>query len=471
MRTTMSNSRSLWIAAAMAALLLAVPAVGQAQYGGSYCDGAALQGALDAASPGDVVHVGACTVSAPLTVPDGVTLSGVERRRSVVSAGPGTVGVTLGDGATVERLTIQSAGRAAVVAWHLASASVRHVTIGASLGIGIGAENVGTLEVRDVALTGPVTSADAESISAFVLPSLIATHGVAMFDVNDAELRGVTVRGFARTGVLASHSTTHWSGGWARGNVDVGMLVWGGEANLDHVTLDNTYKPVPYSSTPGELSVPAGLVFEAGAQGSTRDVSAEGNEGWGVFQDSTGVVVHSRLRALHNQLAGVWVQNAEYVQLDRAFLAHNPQGLVAVDTTLVSLLGGQATQNDDGIQLVGTAADLWGVRLRSNDRIGLIADLAPTQSVSDLRFFGVTVAGGRGDLGLLAQQSGALLPLITRGVFRLGRTAAADAAYVDVGSALGVAEGVIPCFLVMTPNTINGGLVGLIGNGQISDNP
>lgn len=435
------------------------------------CDAPALSGALALAAPGEVVQVGDCTVSgSSFIVPAGVTLEGTTSL-SGIAIPPGGAGVWLlpnptvgGAPTTLRSLTVQSAARGAIVALGAGAARVQQVSVDATRGIGIGAQGLSSLVLDRVVATGPVTAASAPTIPVPADRDVTATFGVVIIDVASADVRDLSVGGFATAGVLTVRGATQWTGGVATGNVGAGLFAFGGDVNLSGVQLDGQYRGARVGSDWG-----AGLLATGGAYVDTVDTDFTRNDGWGAFFDGTSDVVLDRARIDHNTHAGVWMQAAGGLQIDDSTVSHDGVvGVVAIASDIVSMSGTRVQQArgtappglfpvGDGIELDSTRGDFSGVSLVGNTRVGLIADLGDALLPSDMRFDAVTVVGPVGALGIVLQKNGVPLPLPTTGIRRLGTTARADAAWATRVTGLDLA-GIIDPELM----PVGAGIAGII---------
>jgi hypothetical protein len=393
------------------------------------CSADELTAQLADAEEGDVVEVGACSVTGSFTVPAGVTLRGQGRTASTLVAPPDGFAVALTPGtepSRLEQLAVESAAAAAVVAHGAGSVRVEAVDVRASRGIGIGADGVTTVEIVDVTVAGPVSSA-AQALT----PGDAAREGIVLENVPTASLAGVTVSGFALRGVLARDSGIAWSLGGAVDNAGVGLFVSSSSpvsATLTGIELSRT---LPGSETDqnGVLLPPYGGVF-VGAKVASNALVVTDNAGTGLLHVGADAS-HTGLTASGNGTddtvtggAGVWVQEgAASVDLEGATLENNAfAGLVALDVSgtvsiststvaatrrVTRTLGetGGPVELGDGIALVrSTEVALTDVEIDDNERIGLLLDLGPTD-VSDalLDFANVNIAAGSGDHGAVCQ--------------------------------------------------------------------
>jgi len=437
----------------------------------SICDATQLASALASATSGSTVQLGECTVTGSFTVPAGVTLAGRGVARTTLVVTGDTVGVSLTAGAApsvLRSVTVRTDGSFGVLVTGSGAAAVRNVRVSATRGVGIGAEDVRSVELTSVRLMGPVTPESAGIINPNALPVQTATHGLVLLRVATAAFTAVQVDGFAAFGALIIDSATTWNDGGASGNVGTGAMVWGGSATLRDLALTGTFR--------GLGDHPSDLVLASGARTSTHDVRVTESEGFGLLQDGAGPTTHRNLVATWNDAGGVWAQKggARLTLLGpgTALDDNAHAGLVAIDVGLVSVNDAHANRTllaalegiaeaGDAIQLVRTAGSLSSVSLADNQRAGFFAELGDALSASHYSFTGVTVSGGEGALGLALQKNGTPLTLVTAGVTRLGAVAATDAAFAEGLNGLPVAGIINPNALPRAQRVATGGLAAL----------
>lgn len=387
------------------------------------CSLTEVQGQLDGASAGAVVTLPACRVEGELSVPAGVTLRGVAGSE-LASAGPRDIVVELGPGAALESVALEAGGWAGVVA--RGDAAIRDVTVDARHGVGLYAVG-GEVTIERVAVTGPVTredAADARWVSVVGAPSdeacaadcecepgevdaaedrvcaagrwrtWAATIGLYARDAT-LTLDDVTIAGMAETGVLADGARITWSGGGVRDVIGVGVLLRGGTSSLTDVTVERVVaglRGVPsygviatdaHAMTSARLTVADGerfgvLMLDASAEHDA--LTARGNGDVAVWiGDAAGVSITGASRVEGNGFAGVVVSESRDVTLD---------GLtVAMTSTVRRSVGAFGVQEiGDGVQLSGNLGDvaLREVRVEGNARVGLLADVTPGLSFTDV---------------------------------------------------------------------------------------
>jgi hypothetical protein len=441
-----------------------------------HCDVAALQAALDAASPGSTVRMGACRLSGWLTVPAGVTLAGRGPGASILK----TVGIfpalRITPGSTVTRvvdLSVESAeaNSAVFVLPGTGSAAVERVRIAAGHGFALAAEGVGSLALTGVTLTGPVTPANHLGWSDD--PTETATHGLALVRVGNATLSDVTASGFALFGALLVDCSTTWTGGGAPRNLGTGVMVYRGEAELHDLDLSGTLD--------GDRLMPAyGAVF-AGDDTTEANVESSGlvlsgGDDAGLLQQKA-VGLHRDLVAADNGGAGVWVQNCSSFELngETRIEGNTFSGVVGIATQRMVVDGGEIATTQavshvvseggsepvgDGIHFVRDGAGTLEVRdvtLRTNDRVGLLLELRGG-GTDGITLSGVEVSGTGEALGVYAQHGTATAGWDT-GVTRDPVTTTNDATpRAPVGFMPSVATGEMPGAAAVA----TGGLAGVV---------
>ncbi len=431
---------------------LAAGAEGAEAQAAGLCDAQAVQGALDQASPGATVTIGACTVQGPLFVPAGVTLQGLAAAVSRIDAPAGDVGVVLRAGsqpARLKRVTVRSQGLAAVRATDVdaadaaGSVELRHVRVRASAGLGVLLDGIGGATLRAVRLVGPVDPSQPAAIPWDSDANTSATHGLVARNVGQLVLRHVSAERWVHVGVLVADTALDWRFGRARHNTGAGLVQWGGSSTLRHVSLSHQLA----GDRPATAHRPLGAVFGGGASVSSRGLRVSRNEGWGLAHDGVSVAEHERLLARRNAAAGLWAVDSGYLQVDDALIDRNAYaGLLVRDTQLVSMQRVVISRSQldpvpnvgsagDGIQAFGTPLDLSHVALLGNRRAGLLSFVAvgapfdPQGALSATR----VLAYGRGTaLGAVYLREDGQQAALLAGVSRLGAVAQNDANFVQL---------------------------------------
>lgn len=414
-----------------------------------------LPGALAAASAGETVNLGACTVTGDIVVPEGVVVAGVGER--TVLAGS----VTLDGGAGLRALSVEATGPVGVaINGNGDPATLTEVRVTSATGVAIRADSRGAA-LTDVTLRGPVTPDNAPSVAPMPSAEDTATHGLLLTNAGTVEapvtIRGLVISGFARFGALFIDSHVVWEGGSSAENLGVGLMAEGGSVDISAVALDDNLQ--------GIQPFPAfGAVFTAGCDVQTVDLAIGGNEGYGALHDDA-TVSHENLVAADNADAALWAQATRDFALTGASTAltgNRLAGLVLVDTSTAMVRDASIDMSRNATRIEGETGSIEvgdgvhavvpsvsglvfeGVTLTGNERAGMLLDIGdddPTGAVMD-----VTVDGSGASLGVIAQGPGGLVELggWDSDVTRLGATAANDAA---LEAALDVVGIVAPMFL------------------------
>jgi len=419
-----------------------------------------LASALAGASTGDTVRLGACEVTGEFAVPPGVTLRGAGPASSIVRGSPDGVALTLSAGSRLSALAVVAEGAGAIDAPE-GGIALEDLRVTVTRGYGIRITDGGAALSR-VFIEGPVTADNAGSIAPNPEPAGTATHGLYLSRVGTesepAVLTEVSVRGFARFGVLMRDSFVEWTGGGADGNLTTGLMMAGGVLTLEDVSLCGTLQGIQ------PLPAYAG-VFTAGARVSTAGVMVCDGDGYGLLHDGVEAS-HADLVGMGNGDAALWVQRGGAFELGGSatvLSGNRVAGIVLVETPVVtisdaridgSILGTRvegevgAIRVGDGIQAVvaSTASiQIRDVQLAGNERVGILLDVGDAM-VADTALAGVTVDGSGTELGVVAQSPAGLIGpgAWSSGVMRLGATVDNDLA---VGAPLDIVGIVGPMFL------------------------
>jgi hypothetical protein len=407
-----------------------------------------LQDALDAASPGDVVRVGACDLEGSVTVPAGVVLAGQSGRSTVISDRGVAIRVEPGAEATVIRdLDVVSSGAAALIAAGGGQVHLERLRIEARTGIAAGFEGLDALVLDEVEVLGILDADNADAISIEPDERLVrdeaATYGLVLLDVSDAVLRDVTATGFAFFGAFTARSNVMWTGGGASENLRHGLMAHGGEVRLESMRLCGMFS--------GMQPIATGAVFVGGAQVHTREVEVCENDGGGLLHDG-GVAYHRDLRVRDNRDTGVWVQHVtegfEITGEATEIATNRFGGVVLLDSRNVLIRDARVVDGTlrrrippgssagsievgDGLHLVGTTEGvrLEGLRLVNNARAGVFIDLDGT-AIDASWIADLTVETAEEQLGVVAQNC-ALSTGWDDDVSRLGTAATNDQAFFE----------------------------------------
>lgn len=467
------------------------------------CEAQILTDTLATAVPGDVVRVGNCTVEAKeLIVPAGVTLTGSRRSRLTVPFGFLGVGLETAEGLTTKLswLEVRSEGTFAVQVIGDGTAVIDLARFRIQKGVAIGAQSAADVRIKRSALTGMVKPSNAASVPDNAAIDEYSTHGIVMSQVGNVDIDLVSVRGFARYGVLLVESDSQVRRSWISNNVVVGAMVHGGHADFRFTRISKTFR----GALPEDEHA-AGLVVAAGAMVNGMHSMSSRNEGWGVFEDGAGPSTFTGLIANKNTMGGVFAQGSDTVELRSALLARNGfAGVTAINTTYLSVedsvISGTSLASlqdpppgivvtpfsaaatpasldavptlaafaapptfsiaGDGIHLSNTAAFVGAVQLVNNERAGFFADLGASQSEADVTFDSASVSG-TGSYGALFQQLGAPVQVAAQGIDRAGPFEQLDQAWFIGGAGIDVAGVQEPCFLPEPILLLERGIVAL----------
>ena len=474
--------RSVWFGS----LLLALSACA------SPCSPGGLQVELDLAVPGDVVLAGACRVEGPLVVGPGVTLRG--GTDSVLASGrPTDALVTLGEGARLESMSLDASGRAGVVMGP--GAALLDVEVRLTHGVGVYAVG-GAVSLEGVTIAGPVTAdnaleprwldvAGAPTAGCAAAPcecdgdidatlervcvsgvyrTWTATLGLYVRDAT-VVATGLSVSGTAELAVAADNSTLVWTGGGVSQALGAGVLLRGGDAELNGVRIERVL-----AGLRGQPSY--GLVSADGNELVTHDLSIVDGERYGLLQVG-GRGEHERLTIEGNGDVAAWVTDAEAfavrgesvlrgngfagMVVDASDAVHL-EGLLVEDTATVRRNIGDfgARSIGDGIQLIRPGNDvvLRDVTVRGNERVGLLVDEA-----ASVTFVSVTASSSGEAYGALAGDRD-----VSAGSIVLATPAGWDTGISRVGEAAtndGAASGAFDA--IVTPASVEaGGVLGII---------
>jgi hypothetical protein len=410
-----------WITSAGALLLLGVfggacSSSSSDDGSGSLCDAGELSSALSRASAGTTVRVGACRVAGSFVVPAGVHLAGAGATSVIVASAAGTA-ITVPAataGTSISDLSIESDAPAAIVATGGTGLAIERVDIKVTRGIGIGVENVASLSMSDVTITGPVTAANAQSIAAEPLPKDTGTHGLVAVRVNPATLRNVTVTGFADFGALFVQTNVTWQGASASANLGTGIMVDGGTATLESLrlcgTLAGSHKLPPYAAVFKDTTVTsraltvcdnAGVgLLQVNSTAQHVDLVGTGNGGPAVWvQKSASLAISGASELKNNRYAGLVVIESAKVDVKDAKIDTNAVGPKPIGSEGAAELG-------DGMQLVRSPNGIRfeNVSFTNNARSGIQLDLGQVdEDFADLKWIGVTAEATGAQFGALCQ--------------------------------------------------------------------
>ncbi len=397
---------------------------------------------LGSASPGERVCLAAGDFRGPFQVPAGVIFCGAGADLTTVSAPAGMTTITLAPGSessptTVEAMTIRADGAFATEATGEGDVAVRDARIEVpGAGGGISVEMVGLSSVTDVEIRGSVNAGNAAMQPAMGTVTDTATHGVRATGTVVA-LEDVEVSGFAETGVRVTDGTLRFLRGTVSEVVGTGVVIDGGDADLESVVVERTLQ--------GMRALPAtGVVLADGAVVDTRALEVTGSEGYGILQSDSSAS-HADLRVTESAQTGIWVQDSDGLVLADAFLEGNHfEGVFATQssnltfervavarTRIETRITGAASAVEvgDGLSLFAsnTNVRLEEVQLIDNERVGVLFDL-DGGTFDDIDIASIEVSAMGEGLGAVAQ-NGTIPPDWDANITRNDVAEANDAAF------------------------------------------
>lgn len=422
---------------------------------------AALEAALAAAGPGDVVCVGDHRIEGTFEVPDGVRLTGSGADRSVLASADGepVVQTTSATMVTIDHLGIDVAhGGVGVRGAGAGTLVLEDVAVTVTRGLGVGLDAC-SAELTSVTLAGPIDATNASSAGS--TPTETGAYGIVgrSLDVRTVTLTDVTVRGFAVAGATFGGGTVVWNGRADGPDVEasrgIGIAFFGSHAELRSVEVRNILS-APTVVGVGVAAIGAGSFHADG-------LSVHGGVGFGLFAQSTAVVLTDASFA-DLALAGVRIQSGSLEAHGLTASANGGAGVLAIDTSAVTITdatitdqrrvllpsGITAVQVGDGIQVVRDALsptapalslELTDVVLSGNARTGILLDAADGP-VGGVLLQRVSVDAPTGATGAIAQRA-AVPASWDAAVLRTG-------AAVDDGSFSGVLD---PVGIMMPPGS------------------
>ncbi len=458
--------------------ILSLHAAGCTQSDG-LCAADALGTALYGAVRGDTVRVGACRIRGTFLVPEGVTLEGAGPQSSYLESDGHDPVVTVepSNGAsvsTVRGVGIDSNGVAALLISGDGQVELEQVRVRANYGIGIGIEFTDLVRLTDTEILGPVTSSNVESVPPRPTPADIATHGLVLVDVGDAELNNIEVAGFASMGAVIVEGISAWRQGGSSDNRGAGLIVHGGSAQLSDLELCGGIR--------GFNMIPVyGAVFVEGAEVQTEGLTVCRNEGIGLLHDSAAVV-HNGLDIHENSEAALWGQSeATSIEIDDfdmtdnglgGLVLHQPGSLIVRNGSISNtrpvpnfVSEERSIEVGDGVQLVRPrgSALFQNLSLQNNGRVGLLFELEGEEPV-DLSLEGVQIEGSGDQLGAIAQGDEAAIPAAWDDeIARSAEVEANDQTHEEAGVPLHVVENLAAGDIPLVDDLESEGLDSLLG--------
>ena len=462
----------------LALLILMLHATGCTQSDG-HCDADELSSALFTAVRGDTIKVGACRVRGAFVVPEGVTLEGRGAETSYLESDGTAPVVTVepsssANVSSVRSVGIDSNGAAALLISGQGQVELDSVRVRANYGIGIGVEFADLLRMTNTEILGPVTSSNVESVPPRPTPADIATHGLVMIDVDDAELTNIEVAGFASMGAVIVEGISTWHQGGSSDNRGAGLVVHGGSAQLSDLVLCGGIR--------GLNMVPVyGAVFLEGAEVQTDGLTVCRNEGIGMLHDAC-TVVHTSLAVHENAEAAVWGRSPESsIEIQDfdiegnglgGFVLHDPGSLLLRNGSISNTVSlpdfvseEQTIEVGDGVQLVQAvgSAMFQNLTLSDNGRVGMLFELEGDEP-ANLSLEGVQIEGAGEQLGAIVQGDEAAIPAAwDAAISRSAELEANDQAHRELGVPLPVVENLAAGDIPLVDELEREGLDSLLG--------
>jgi hypothetical protein len=421
-----------------------------------FCDGAEAEAALQMASPGDRVRLGACEIVGPLHVPPGVTLEGEAGTVVIAPEGSGGIVALGADGGTtaIRRLEVRGSGRIGILARGGGSVTVSEVRIDAERGIGLGAIDLAELTLVDVAIEGPITEATASEprylrviggvpdASACPEPggcecepgdvrgeeacdpsgrwaTVTATHGIYASAIAAMTMTRVDVAGFAENGIVLVDANATFYDTNISDTLGIGLRQSGGVSAIEvdelegltaGLTIERTYNGL--RGDPSYAIAATDAVFEAAS------LTVVDNDRYGVFlarttgvidaivaerngdvalwiDESTAFALRGEASFDDNRFSAIAITASTDVEVSNAEIANTRAGELAVGPTRVIELG-------DGIHVHASDRLVFeSIDLNLNERAGLVLDLGAS-GVPDVSFASVKVDAMGTQLGAVA---------------------------------------------------------------------
>lgn len=386
-------------------------------------DSDALRSALGAARAGTTVRLSGSAYEGSFEVPAGVVVEGAEG--VVVTASGGAafrLHTAAGAGRTALRgVTLISSG-GGLIAFGDGEVEIEDVVLQAATGFGLAGHGLGLATLRRVRLVGPVTDETLGELGETIDASATAILGLG-FSSSNVTLEDVELTGFAGFGAIFLDTDGSWTGGRVAGCVGTGILVEGGQLELEDVVVEDgkVGRKIGFNILSNGVAVGADAILR------TNRVSIRRIYGLGLFQHG-GMSQHLDLEVTENVRSGIWLQEAPGTpdapaltisgassfagNHGVALYLRRPGGVVVEGATISSTIsrpmgveGSDALVDvGDGIQLTGGsgALSVLRTRLEANARVGLLVDGSGAAD-ANYRFEEVTVTGAGAAYGFLTQ--------------------------------------------------------------------
>jgi hypothetical protein len=266
-------------------------------------DADCLKGALQNASAGSTVRVGAGTIEGNFAVPAGVALEGAGAGSTVLkSAGAGPVlEVTAdGSGTAIRDLSVEGGSTGGIYVGGDGALTLSGLNVSVTGGFCVRVREIGSLTAENLDLSGNVVWDVQSTIQAKPSGDRWALAGLAVIKVGQADLKNIDATGFASCGVLLHRTPAVWDGGEMHEMVGSGVHVDGQAL----VTLKNVSS---HDIWGGATPFGYGLVASNGAEVNGEGVIARDNHVAGMlFDHATGE--HTDVVVTGNNSRGVWIQ-------------------------------------------------------------------------------------------------------------------------------------------------------------------
>jgi hypothetical protein len=384
------------------------------------CDPGDIQQALDDASPGDTVRIGACTVQGPFRIPPGVRLEGVGAAESAIEVLPGAYPAVdarteAGRRTTLAGVRVESAARMGVRFSGAGDGTVEDAVVEVDRGAGVVALDLASFRLARSSIRGPI-EVGIKDDPAFVevTPEETATLGLVLSNTVGS-VDTLEVSGLALFAVVAVDSEVQWTGGSVSGNLGSGLYASGSTVALTDVAVTESWQGL-------RGQPPFGVVVTSSTFVCTRCEIAD-HDRYGVLAVGSRVDLVD-VRVLRNGDAGLWASAMERVHISGSaslFDENAFAGAVLVDSHDVDIRDAAfrntreqrrnvASGSLEGELVVGDGIELLGaydgvrfedVAIDGNARIGLLVELDAPGSTAPV-FVNTTVGASGVALGAIA---------------------------------------------------------------------
>lgn len=379
------------------------------------CDGDSIMNQLADARPGDVVNIGACTISASVFVPPGVTLQGMGSSLSTIDALEFLAlgAETQADLVTVVRGLMVVSSHGSVLVQGDGDVVFEDVILEVEAGTGLIANGTGHIDLRQVEVHGPI-SADNSRDERWLEQDAAQSVGIGLFHVAGATLSDVEVDGMARAGVYAENIDLEAVRLSVRNTLGHGVLIFGGTSSFEALEITDTHQ--------GLRRDPSIAFVARDAAWTVDGFVIERSERYGIVAQG-GAVAIDNLAAHDGGDVALWVGDATAVQLggNNTIDEMRFAGVVLVDSQGVDIrnlsLSNVAVQTrvgafgefpflelGDGLHLIGdlAGAHFENIDIRGAGRVGILLELIESEAPT---FNSVQVDAPSSALGAVAGRS------------------------------------------------------------------